>query len=539
MIIKTLKTRLLLILLFALTFMTAASLYTNSLLTSKIENYQSLLAVESHAAVKIGTLNQDFKTQVQEWKNVILRGHDEKDLDKYWTRFQEKQSSIQNDAATILALPLSAKIAEQVDIFAKSHAAIYEKYEQGYRLFLDSDFDHIQADAFVRGIDREPSKALNTAVVFSTAEIVDANEHLSQSADKLSTISFSIVVFVLTTALLVTERILSVKVTRPITQMIKQLKHVSRGDFSKSISLEGEDEIAQMSQSIELVRDKMASISDELSVKQIALKEVSQSIDSSAHTLQQKAEEQNSQANIISESTQAMTLSVKHIQQQSSHASKSAENVKLAADESKRMMEGTIRSIQHSTSQIRTTAKVIEQLGQDTELVGSVVDVINGVAEQTNLLALNAAIEAARAGEQGRGFAVVADEVRTLASRTQKSTEEIKLIIEKLQSGALKAVDAISKGSSDIQDSENLVKQTSEVLLTVDKAADEITQVNTVINASMEEQLLLNQNIDEQVESMQKTANQSQRDSARLANEAKQLSIVNKQLADQLAKLTA
>jgi methyl-accepting chemotaxis protein len=539
MIIKTLKTRLLLIVLFALTFMTAASLYTNSLLTSKIENYQSLLAVESHAAVKIGTLNQDFKTQVQEWKNVILRGHDEKDLDKYWTRFQEKQSSIQNDAATILALPLSAKIAEQVDIFAKSHAAIYEKYEQGYRLFLDSDFDHIQADTFVRGIDREPSKALNTAVVFSTAEIVDANEHLSQSADKLSIISFSIVVFVLTTALLVTERILSAKVTRPITQMIKQLKHVSRGDFSKSISLEGEDEIAQMSQSIELVRDKMASISDELSVKQIALKEVSQSIDSSAHTLQQKAEEQNSQANIISESTQAMTLSVKHIQQQSSHASKSAENVKLAADESKRMMEGTIRSIQHSTSQIRTTAKVIEQLGQDTEIVGSVVDVINGVAEQTNLLALNAAIEAARAGEQGRGFAVVADEVRTLASRTQKSTEEIKLIIEKLQSGALKAVDAISKGSSDIQDSENLVKQTSEVLLTVDKAADEITQVNTVINASMEEQLLLNQNIDEQVESMQKTANQSQRDSARLANEAKQLSIVNKQLADQLAKLTA
>lgn len=324
MIIKTLKTRLLLIVLFALTFMTAASLYSNSLLASKIKNYQSLLAIESDAAVKIGTLNQDFKTQVQEWKNVILRGHDEKDLDKYWARFQEKQSSIQNDAATILALPLSAKIAEQVNIFAKNHAAIYEKYKQGYRLFLDSDFDHIKADTFVRGIDREPSKALNSAVVFSTAEIVDANAHLSQSADKLSIVSFSIVVFVLTTALLVTERILSAKVTRPITQMIKQLQHVSRGDFSKSISLEGEDEIAQMGQSIELVRDKMASISDELSVKQIALKEVSQNIDSSARTLLQKAEEQNSQANIISESTQAMTLSVKHIQQQSSHANKSA-----------------------------------------------------------------------------------------------------------------------------------------------------------------------------------------------------------------------
>ena len=503
---KTLKTKILALITIALLIIGVIAVISNVILSSQINRYQKLIEVENSAASQIGAVNLQFKTQVQEWKNVLLRGHQAEDREKYWAKFVQQHELVQELATDILSLNLSASIENQVREFRQIHASLLSKYEIGKQAFVDANFDHKKGDSAVRGIDRAPAKTLETLVKDIQKQLKNKNAVLESQANQskwmaIFAIFASVVIIIIFANLYMNKRVI-----KPIVSLIKQLKALSQGDFNAAAIANREDEIGEMSFAIQVLSHKLRNVCEHLQEIQVKLTEVSSGITQGSSKLVSSSEQQNTQTMDASAATAKMTLMSAQVASDINQATELAIKAKESASSSQKVMQETIETIRMSSKQIKETANVIEHLDDDAKNVGSVVDVINSIAEQTNLLALNAAIEAARAGEQGRGFAVVADEVRTLASRTQKSTEEIQTIIAKLQQGALNAVEAIRIGSQNVQLSEEKVQQADSILRTVDTSVFHITELNQKVSQAMAIQAQASKEINETIESLRKVS---------------------------------
>ncbi|AEP31447.1 methyl-accepting chemotaxis protein [Brumicola nitratireducens] len=503
---KTLKTKILTLITIALLIIGVIAVISNVMLSSQINRYQKLIEVENSAASQIGAVNLQFKTQVQEWKNVLLRGHQAEDREKYWAKFVQQHELVQQLATDILSLNLSASIENQVREFRQIHASLLSKYEIGRQAFVDANFDHKKGDSAVRGIDRAPTKTLETLVKDIQKQLNNKNAVLESQANQSKWMAIFAIFASVVISIIFANLYMNKRVIKPIVSLIKQLKALSQGDFNAAAIANREDEIGEMSFAIQVLSHKLRNVCEHLQEIQEKLAEVSSGITQGSNKLVSSSEQQNTQTMDASAATAKMTLMSAQVASDINQATELAIKAKESASSSQKVMQETIETIRMSSTQIKETANVIEHLDDDAKNVGSVVDVINSIAEQTNLLALNAAIEAARAGEQGRGFAVVADEVRTLASRTQKSTEEIQTIIAKLQQGALNAVEAIRIGSQNVQLSEEKVQQADSILRTVDTSVFHITELNQKVSQAMAIQAQASKEINETIESLREVS---------------------------------
>ncbi|NRA55887.1 MAG: methyl-accepting chemotaxis protein [Gammaproteobacteria bacterium] len=234
------------------------------------------------------------------------------------------------------------------------------------------------------------------------------------------------------------------------------------------------------------------------------------------------------------QSVDEMSQSVGEITRNAADAATAAQNANKEADLGREVVLQTVAGIEELAQIVADTSDTINQLQEDTNRVNVVLEVIKGIAEQTNLLALNAAIEAARAGEQGRGFAVVADEVRNLASRTQESTEEINLMLIQLQTAASKAVSMMDNSRQSVEASVNSANQAGERLMLITETVNTISDMNGAIAVATEEQSQVATIMVGQVEDIQLCAQEASAASNEIANVTNDLNM----LASELAKIT-
>lgn len=469
---------------------------------SVAEQYNLLISNELGSRALVDELNLNFKTQVQEWKNVLIRGHNGADLDKYWGKFEKRHQKVQELAGLLLSNSVAADSSRtKVQQFKEVHSKLLSQYKAGKNAFLQT-YDHRDGDRAVRGIDREPSQLLVALSQDITNAAKTRADELEADASSLHIWVHIVIVgmsFVACAALLMVMRVVFV---RPIVSLEKHVANMAGGDFSQTIVTSNKDEIGQLANSLNTMRaelcamlSKMTQSADQLLGSAGKLSSAAQGIDNDTHNAQDHA------GQIAAAMTQ-MSASIAEVASNASIAADATDQANHGAGEGMRVMEEAIVAISAVADEVSRISKDMTTLEHHTTSVGAVLDVIKGIAEQTNLLALNAAIEAARAGEQGRGFAVVADEVRALAQRTQESTEEIHHIIEAVQNGAKTAASGMDAGNEKTEHAVSLARRAGDAIRTIVNEIDRVQGMSAQIATAAEEQSAATEEINRNVVNM-------------------------------------
>ncbi|KHT40431.1 chemotaxis protein [Vibrio sinaloensis] len=286
------------------------------------------------------------------------------------------------------------------------------------------------------------------------------------------------------------------KVVKPIDEMAKVLKQVDvDSDLTLRVADGSQNELGVIGTTINKVLVSYATTITKINQVNSTISQISEAIQGITQRNITMANQQNQEMEMAATAMEEMTAALSNVAQSTNMAEEYAGSAEKEASTSKQVFDKTTSEFGQLEGEFLNTAEIIQQLAEESNNVGNVLDVIKAIAEQTNLLALNAAIEAARAGEQGRGFAVVADEVRSLAQRTQDSTGEIEGIIQTLQEKAKQSTVTIQSSSEKMQSTRENMGVANDALGTIQGSAIEIHKLNTSIAAATEEQLTVSDEI--------------------------------------------
>ena len=357
-------------------------------------------------------------------------------------------------------------------------------------------------------VAKQVNKVLDNQIELANRTTIEASQLVEDSVSSGSTQTTIIMLISIAVALII-ARITLIGITRPLARVNEMLNIVSSGDLSMKLDETGNDEFAQLSRNCNLLIDSLRNLIEGIvnrSAQLAAAAEQTSAVTAQSTTAIEEQRNQLEQAasatTEMSSTAQSVLASANDALGEIKHADDEAERVKVISSRNR-------KTIELLANEVDAAAQVINQLQQDSASIGSILDVIRSIADQTNLLALNAAIEAARAGEQGRGFAVVADEVRTLASRTQTSTSEIQTMIEALQTGAGKAVTVMDAGKSKASDCVNQSEEADKALEVITHAVHEAFDRSSQIATAAEEQSVVAHEISENLESIVTIAEQT------------------------------
>lgn len=322
-------------------------------------------------------------------------------------------------------------------------------------------------------------------------------------------------------------------IVQPLQQASAALQNIGQGDgdLTQRLTINSQDEVGAVAQGFNAFALKIQQLVTEVKQAVLALSDSTASIENIVRHTDQDANTQKSETTQVAAAVYEMSTAVQEVATSAGLAASAAQEADKEASGGQQSVAQTISSINKLAEDVNHAGDKLEQLGVDAEQIGTVVNVIRGIAEQTNLLALNAAIEAARAGEQGRGFAVVADEVRTLATRTQHSTNEIQQMIDKFQQGTKEAVIVMQRGRQQSLQTIEQADKASASLQTITQSVSTITQMNMQIATAAEEQTAVSADISRSIHDIAGLADQAADNAATLAKSTRELAELEQRLS--------
>ncbi len=348
------------------------------------------------------------------------------------------------------------------------------------------------------------------------AKLIEMNTQQVNEASATATQQYS-TAFTMVVTLLIIATVLTVlfawlltnSITRPIASALNAAEDIAEGDLTRTINVDGTDEagrlLAAMLKMQSKLRDTLQRISGSATQLASAAEELNTVTDESARGLSQQNDEIEQAATAVNQ----MTSAVEEVARNAVSTSEASKNATTSASDGRDLVQETVTAIERMSTDVQSTSTLIGNLADESRDIGKVLDVIRGLADQTNLLALNAAIEAARAGEAGRGFAVVADEVRALAHRTQQSTSEIERMIGSIQGGTEQAVNSMRSSTERAESTLNIAKGAGLALDTINSAVVEINERNLVIASAAEEQAQVAREVDRNLVNIRDLSTQS------------------------------
>ncbi|MFT5806733.1 MAG: methyl-accepting chemotaxis protein [Moritella dasanensis] len=331
---------------------------------------------------------------------------------------------------------------------------------------------------------------------------------------------------------------LAKKIRNPLIEVMKAAKQIALGNLAYEINREhiGDDELGQLADSCTEMRANLSGLIEDIGSAVIQLSAAIEEVSAISAQSSQGMGQQQDEITLVATAMHQLQMTVNEVARNTEDASTAAATATHDAELGSKDIQRSIVSIQQVSEVIEDAGEMVNKLEENSTSIGMIVDVIRSIADQTNLLALNAAIEAARAGEQGRGFAVVADEVRTLAGRTQSSTNEIVEIIEKLQLQAKKAGEATKQSCDMIQSCVVESQKTGEKINMIEDAVTQIASMNTQIASACSEQTSVTEDLNRNVTNINLSSTEVATGSQQTAQACVELSQLSSELKTTMMK---
>lgn len=445
----------------------------------------------------------DFKKQVQEWKNTLLRGNDPESFKKYYTEFSKGNENVQAELANLkedlIKSNMDTSLIEKLII---SHKELYDKYTKAIKSYDPSNIGSYKVvDTLVKGIDRAPTDQIDLLVnQIQDKSKLETESMLNQSKIDLHNFRKTLICIMIISILVIlflTFMILSTykDITKFIEQFKKLMKRAESGDLTVKGEVYKKDELGQLTEQFNSFIEKIRGLISNA-------KHTSITVASSSDQIMKSSEEVSNASEQVTENISNMAAGAEEQAQLARRGSDLVSNVakglneitedtiyirQLANEAVETVNDGVINLKYQSDKMLNSketsyrVAKVISELSKKSIEIGQVVEFINGSTKQVNLLALNASIEASRAGEAGRGFSVVANEIKKLAELSKQSTDQIGNLIKDVQVNIEKAVTEMNDAQNSISDQASSLKLTEESFKTIENSVSKVTtKINEV-----------------------------------------------------------